>query len=194
LVALRRGFKTWCENASRGYRRELRLAPVAPLDPRVLARHLGITVWTPADIPGLNSRDVYHLTVAAPESWSAATLRKEASSLIIINNSHALTRQNNSLAHEIGHIVLNHEPAKMYVTPDGLMMMSEYNLEHEDEATWFAGAILLPRDALLDVARRGLSDHAAADQYGVSRAVLQMRRNLTGVAVQLSRHRGVWAP
>jgi Zn-dependent peptidase ImmA (M78 family) len=193
-VALRRGFKTWCENAARGYRRELRLTPVAPLDPRILARHLGITVWTPADIPDINSRDVYHLTVAARESWSAATLRNDASSLIIINNGHALTRQNNSLAHEIGHIVLNHQPAKMYVTPDGLMMMSEYNLEHEDEATWFAGAILLPRDALLDVARRGLTDHAAADQYGVSRAVLQMRRNLTGVAIQLSRHRGVWAP
>ena len=194
MVALRRGFKTWCENAARGYRRELRLQPVDPLDPRLLADHLGITIWTPADIPGLNSRDVYHLTVAERESWSAATLRNGNESLIIINNGHALTRQNNSISHEIGHIVLRHEPAKMYLTDDGLMMMSEYNLVHEEEATWFAGALLLPRDALLDIAKRGLTDRAAAECYGVSVAVLQMRKNRTGVDIQLSRRRGVWAP
>jgi hypothetical protein len=194
VSALRRGFKTWCENAARGYRRELRLSPVAPLDPRVLAKHLDVTIWTPVDIPGINPKDVHHLTVVAPESWSAATLRNGDASLIIINSGHALTRQNNSLAHELGHIVLRHEPAKMYVTPDGLMMMSEYNTVHEEEANWFAGAILIPRDALLDAAARGLTDRAMADYFGVSHAVFQMRRNLTGVGIQLSRRRGTWAP
>src|SRR6185295_12695690 len=113
-------------------------------------------------------KDVRHLTVTARESWSAATLRDGDNSLIIVNNGHVLTRQNNSLAHEIGHIVLKHEPAQMYVTPDGLMMMSEYNTENEEEANWFAGAILLPRDALLDLAKRGVPNQLAAAQYGVS--------------------------
>jgi hypothetical protein len=194
VATLRRGFKTWCENAARGYRRELNLSPVAPLDPRALARHLGITIWAPAEIPGIDSGDVHHLTGAAREHWSAATLRVGSASLIIINNSHALARQNNSLAHEIGHIVLKHEPAKMYVTPDGLMMMSEYNPVHEEEADWFAGAVLVPRDALLDATARGSSDRAAADYFGVSVAVIQMRRNRTGVDIQLSRRRGTWAP
>jgi len=193
VVALRRGFKTWCENAARGYRRELKLSHVAPLDPRVLAKHLGVTIWTPAEIPDINLKDVHHLAVTAAESWSAATLRIGNASLIIINSGHALTRQNNSLAHEIGHVVLKHEPAKMYVTPDDLIMMSEYNPIHEEEATWFAGAILVPRDALLDVAARGLTDSAAADYFGVSSAVFQMRRNRTGVDIQL-RRRGTWAP
>jgi hypothetical protein len=194
VVALRRGFKTWCENAARGYRRELRLSSVAPLDPRALAKHLGIIIWTPAEIPGMDPKDVHHLTCIAHEHWSAATLRVGSASLIIINSNHALTRQNNSLAHEIGHIVLKHEPAKMYVTPDGLMMMSEYNPTHEEEADWFAGAILVPRDALLEVAARGLPDRDAAAYFGVSSAVLQMRRNRTGVDIQLSRRRGTWAP
>jgi hypothetical protein len=191
---LRRGFKTWCENAARGYRRELRLSPIAPLDPRVLAQHLGITIWTPADIPGIDPKDVRHLLSRARDSWSAATLRNGSASLIIINNAHARTRQNNSIAHEIGHIVLGHEPAKMYVTSDGLMMMSEYNNTHEEEATWFAGATLVPRDALLDVVKRGISDAVAADQFGVSIAVFQMRRNRTGVDIQLLRRRGTWVP
>jgi hypothetical protein len=193
-VALRRGFKTWCENAARGYRRDLKLDPIAPLDPRALAKHLGITIWTPAEIPGMDRKDVHHLTVAARESWSAATIRNGKSSLIIINNGHAPTRQNNSLAHEIGHIVLDHKPAQMYVTPDGLMMMSEYDATHEEEATWFAGAILVPRDALLNIASRGLTNQAAAQHFGVSVNLLQMRRNRTGVDIQLSRGRGTWAP
>jgi IrrE N-terminal-like domain len=191
---LRRGFKTWCENAGRGYRRDLHLPPTAPLDPSALAEHLGITIWTPADIPGLSARDIHHLTVTARESWSAATLRDDGESLIIVNCGHPMTRQNNSLAHEIGHIVLGHQPAQMYTTPDGLMMMSEYNSAHEDEATWFAGAVLLPRDALLEAARCGLPDRAISDRYRVSLRLVQMRRNLTGVDLQLSRRRGTWAP
>lgn len=194
MAALRRGFKTWCENAARGYRRELRLSPVAPLDPRALAKHLGVTIWTLAEIPSIDPKDVRHLTGVAREHWSAATLRVGDASLIIINSSHALTRQNNSLAHEIGHIVLKHEPAKMYFTPDGLMMMSEYNPTHEEEANWFAGAVLVPRDALLEVAARGLPDRDAAAYFGVSNAVFQMRRNRTGVDIQLSRRRGTWGP
>src|SRR5262249_40927697 len=159
------------ENAARGYRRELGLSPIAPLDPRALAEHLGITIWTPADIPELDPKDLRHLTVTARESWSAATLRNGNVRLIIINSGHTKTRQNNSLAHEIGHIVLRHDAAKMYMTPDGVMMMSEYNLEHEEEATWFAGAILVPRDALLDAIRRGVADADAANYFGVSVAV-----------------------
>ena len=113
MPTLRRGFKTWCENAARGYRRKLNFSPLAPLDPRVLAAHLDITIWTPADIPALDAHDVRHLTLVAADSWSAATLRLGEASLIIINSGHPLTRQNNSLAHEIGHVVLKHEPAKM---------------------------------------------------------------------------------
>ena len=194
MTELRRGFKTWCENAARGYRRELGLSPISALDPRALASHLGILIWTPADIPGLTPACIKHLTVTARDSWSAATLRDGGESLIIINSGHPLTRQNNSLAHEIGHVVLRHEPAKMYVTPDGLMMMSEYNPVHEEEATWFAGAVLVPRDALLDFIKRGIDNSEAAKLMGVSLKLLEMRRRRTGVDVQLSRQRGTWAP
>ena len=45
---MRRGFKTWWENAARGYRRELGIPLSGPLDPRLLAAYLSITVWSPA--------------------------------------------------------------------------------------------------------------------------------------------------
>jgi Zn-dependent peptidase ImmA (M78 family) len=136
-----------------------------------LQRHL-LHVALPREIPGLDAKFVRHLTVTEPASWSAATLKIADKHLIIINNGHPPTRQNNSLAHEIGHVVLKHEPAKMALTPNGAMMMNEYNRDHEDEATWFAGALLLPRDALIDLARRGVADRVAAERYGVSMQLL----------------------
>jgi Zn-dependent peptidase ImmA (M78 family) len=75
----------------------------------------------------------------------------------------------------------------MFVTPDGAMMMSEYNQDHEDEADWFAGTVLLPREALLALIANGVSDREACAQYGVSASLYRMRRNRTGVDLQLSR-------
>ena len=191
---MRRGFKTWCENAARGYRRELGIPPSGALDPRLLAAHLGITVWSPAQVPTLAPRDIRQLTVAARDEWSAATLRDGDDYLIILNDAHDLPRQNNTLAHEIGHVVLRHEPAQMFITADGLMMMSEYNDEHEQEAVWFAGAILVPREGLLKLIASGATNKEAGLHFKVSEALIRMRRNTTGIDIQNSRRRGVWIP
>lgn len=192
---LRRGFKTWCENAARGYRRELGLRPVAPLDPRLLAAHLRITVWRPADIPGLTAEQVHQLTATHRDAWSAATLRNGDKSLIIINDGHSEQRQNNSLAHEIGHVVLLHKPAKMMVSPEGFMMMTDYDPGHEEEATIFSGAILVPREALLTKISEGMSDNELANYFAVSPQLVTMRRHTTGINMQLNRRqRGTWVP
>jgi Zn-dependent peptidase ImmA (M78 family) len=74
----------------------------------------------------------------------------------------------------------------MIMTSDGAMMMSEYNLEHEEEADCFGATLLLPRDALLDVLSKGISDIDAAHAYNVSPQLYRMRRNTTGVDRQLS--------
>ena len=117
MIALRRGFKTWCENAARGYRRELELAPVAPARSRTLRGHRGITIWTPGRYPGLQLKGCLPPDGGRTRKLVCGnSLRDGDVSLIIINNGHALTRQNNSIAHEIGHIALRHEPATMYVT------------------------------------------------------------------------------
>jgi Zn-dependent peptidase ImmA (M78 family) len=58
----------------------------------------------------------------------------------------------------------------------------EVNPAHEEDANWFAGAILIPRDALLDLVKRGAENQAAAKHFGVSVSLLTMRKNLTGEA------------
>ena len=165
-----------------------------PLDPRLLGAYLSITVLSPAQVPTLASRDIYQLTIATRDEWSAATLRDGDDYLIILNDAHDLQRQNNTPAHEIGHVVLRHEPAQMFVTTDGLTMMSEYNDEPEQDAVWFAGAIRVPREALLKLITSGATNKEASLHFKVSEPLIRMRRNTTGIDVQNARRRGVWIP
>lgn len=187
MSLLRRGFKTWCENAAASYRRDLGVGRTAPLDPRKLARHLGIVVWKPGEVPGMKKEVLTHLTVSDPDSWDAVTIQAEGATAVILNNVPDIGRQNNSLAHELSHIILEHEPAHVFHTPDGHMMMNEYNAVHEEEANCLAGALLLPREALLQAIRTGnLTETDMTRHFGVSLTLLRMRCNTTGVNRQLA--------
>jgi Zn-dependent peptidase ImmA (M78 family) len=186
---LRRGFKTWCENAAANYRRDLSLSPYAPLDPRLLARKLDIMVWTTAEVPNLDLAVLKHLTRVDSQSWSAVTLRCPDADLVIVNETHVHGRQNNTLMHELSHIILAHPPAQCFVSADGMMMLADYNKMHEEEANCLAGTLLVPRVALLWALDRGFDNQRAAGYFGVTIDMLQMRRNLTGVDLQRSRRR-----
>lgn len=190
MSQLRRGFKTWCENAAASYRRDLGLDRAAPLDPLVLARHLNIVVWAPGEIPGMKKEVLTHLTLSDPESWDAVTIQANGVTAVILNSAPDLGRRNNSLAHELSHIILEHEPAHVFHTPDGHLMMNEYNAVHEEEANCLAGALLLPREALLKAIKTGQADTALARHFGVSTDLLRMRRNVTGINRQLAYSRG----
>lgn len=193
MAKLRRGFKTWCENAARGFRRELGLAPFDHLDPFVLAQHLRIQVWSPQDVPGLSAEHVHCLTVIEKDCWSALTIRDGAANLIILNSGHPPTRINNSLAHELSHVILRHEPPKMMHAADGSMIMTDYDPVQEEEATILGSALLVPREALLNHINGGASDDECADHFKVSIALIRQRKNTTGIGFQLAR-RGTWRP
>ena len=119
------------------------------------------------------------------DCWSAITVSDGNCHLIVTNSSHARTRVHSSLAHEIAHIILGHEPSMMFMSPRSGMALRTYNEEQEDEANWLAGCLLLPRDALVAIRRRGVSDDDACSEYGVSAAMLRFRLNVTAVEVQL---------
>lgn len=184
MAELRRGFKSWCEKASAGYRRDLGLLRHSALDPRVLAAHLGIEVFYPHQIPGLDSGALHQLVDNDPDSWSAVTLVVGTMTIIILNSSHPLTRQNSSLAHELSHIILRHSPTQAFFGPGGALMMKEYNSSQEAEADCLAGILLVPRDALLLLLSQ-MDEPSLASHFGVSADLLRMRKNLTGVERQL---------
>lgn len=193
MTKLRRGFKTWCENAARGFRRELGLSPFDALDPFNLAHHLRIPVWSPQEIPGLDAEHINCLTVTENDCWSALTMRDGPHSLIIVNSSHPPARIRNSLAHELSHVILRHEPPKMMQAVDGTMIMTDYDPVQEEEASILGGTLLVPREALLNQINRGMSDEDATHYFGVSLQLIRQRKNTTGIGFQLAR-RGTWRP
>lgn len=182
-----RGFKSWCEQVAAKERQSLGLRPVDPLEPRQLAQKLGIGVRTPDEIPGLDSACVQRLVHEDPDSWSAVTIAEGARAVIILNPSHSKARASSDLMHELAHILIGHKPARVDVAEDGSLLLHLYDKKQEDEASWLAGCLLLPRQAVLDIFARGLDRPLAARTYGVSMDMLTFRIGVTGVEYQMRR-------
>ncbi len=182
-----RGFKTWCEKVALLQRRQLDLRPTDPLGARVLARHLGVDVHTVEEVPGLDPQCLRILCRNDADSWSAVTISGGSRDVVILNPSHAPTRLASDLMHELAHILIGHNPARIDVTEDGTLMLSTYNRQQEDEANWLAGCLLLPRDALVLIRRQHLDFGTAARTYGTSREMLTYRMNVTGIERQFTR-------
>lgn len=182
-----RGFKTWAEQTSARARQQLKLSPISPLDPFALAGVLDVYIMTPDDLPGLPAKVRGRLLTEFRDHWSAITVMDGGQHLIVTNSAHASTRRNSSLAHELAHIILGHEPSLMFMTPKSGLAIRTHNDEQEEQANWLAGALLLPRDALIAIRRSGTSDEHACHEYGVSSAMLKFRMNVSGVNVQLRR-------
>lgn len=190
MTSFRRGFKTWCENTAAGFRRDLRLPKDSPLNPWTLAEHLKIVVWTPDDLVRLGGLAQAHcdqLLIHDASSWSAVTLVLPSRKVVIVNSQHVPGRQNNDLMHELAHIILEHEPARVDMTPARLLILDTYNKEQEREADWLSGALLVPRDALLHRLTHDPRDEYAASYFNVSTAMIGWRRQVTGIDMQLKR-------
>jgi uncharacterized protein DUF955 len=193
MATFRRGFKSWSERVSLGFRRDLGLDGVSALDPQALARQLGILVWTPQEVARLGGLDKIHLDqllVHDKSSWSAVTIFDRGHRVIIVNSAHVPVRQNSDIMHEIAHMVLEHEPARVDMTEQRLMILDSYDKTQESEADWLSSALLVPRDPLLFVLSRNPSTDYAASQFNVSNDMINWRRQKTGIDVQLQRRAG----
>ena len=183
----KRGFKTWCETIAKEKRRALNVPLTAALDPRLVARSMRVAVRYVADIPNLASGTLEQLTIEDADVWSALTLCHNGSYLVVLNPAHSKPREANTLMHELAHLIIGHKPARLDITSDGLMILSTYDKQKEEEANWLAAALLLPREALMDSRLRGLSDQQAATMYGCSQKLFRFRIQTTGVDRQLRR-------
>ncbi|MBC2667329.1 ImmA/IrrE family metallo-endopeptidase [Novosphingobium flavum] len=126
------------------------------------------------------------LLVRDPDSWSGMTLLEEGVHLVVLNSSHPDTRRASTLMHELAHIILEHVPAEVEVSPTGLVLLSDYSADQEDEADWLGAALLLPETALIQLRSRGLSVEAIAQEFGVSAQICHWRCRMTGVEKRLA--------
>lgn len=178
------------ENVSAQRRRRLHLQPYDPLEASALAAELGVIAKTPQEIPGVGPETLRVLLHDDPDSWSAVTISEGGKDLVILNPSHRGGRPNSNLMHELSHLLLGHKPGQTFISGDGELILSAYNKPQEDEASWLAGALLLPRPALLHIHRRRLPEADVIQRYNVSADMLRYRANVTGVDRQMKRRSG----
>lgn len=169
-------------------RAELGLHDHSRLCPTAYADFLGVVLL---DFDRLDLGDGHRqqLITVDPESWSGMTIREGNATAILINPAHSEVRQRSTLSHELAHGLLNHVPARVDISPTGLMLLSDYSDDQEAEADWLGAALLVPREALLARRKSGESVDGIADAFGVSSVLCQWRLRMTGVEQQLHRRR-----
>jgi Zn-dependent peptidase ImmA (M78 family) len=179
---MRPGFVSEAEELALAVRSELGLEPDDRLDCEALAAAWGVPVVTLDGLQEAGARpaSIEHLTVARPSSFSAGTVVTGTSRLIVVNPVHSAGRRANSLAHELAHLLLEHEPGPA-LGPGGCRI---WDPTMEDEADRLAGILLVPRAAAWGCTRIGLPLKVGAARFGVSVSLMRQRVHQSGAARQ----------
>lgn len=195
---MRRGFKAAAERTAEDLRKAVGCTAVETIDLSRLARHLKVAVM-PADalVPREALQSLHNVQ---PGAFSAATFPLPDRRVIVYNpinmNGEHLPptvalqdgRTRSNIAHEISHLVLAHAVREVRRLAGATFFTCDP--DEEAEANWLAGALLVPRPALVRVARQGLSDEAVAATFQVTAQMAGFRMNATGVRMQVARTRG----
>lgn len=182
-MALRRGFKAEANDLAREVRGELGVSRTAPLDPWLLAKHLGITVVPMSDLSAAAGHSVWYFAQVETSSFSAVTVFRGAQRMIVHNDSHVAGRQTSDVSHELAHALLLHPPTPA-IDDSGCR---EWNPVVEEEAEWLNGGLLVPEEAAMSIVRRQLTVPEAAATYGVTSKLMSFRINITGARTRVSR-------
>ena len=174
-----RGFKARAQRIATEQRALLCIAPHEPLDPRGLAAYHGVTLRTPADLPSLAPEDLVELLDNHPKEWSAISIALSTGTVVVYNPTHGAGRINNTLCHELSHLILGHEHGRMLTLGD--CVMRDYNARQEAEADWLAGSLLVPEAALKRAKFAGLTHAQTARRLRVSEDLVRWRWNASGI-------------
>lgn len=175
MTKLRRGFKADAERLALELRAELGLDADDSIDPRDLAEEYGIPVVGARDLDVANEHANY-FTGEKSGVWSATTVFHGTRRLIVLNDFHDPRRIANSLAHELAHLFLEHEPTPV-VKGDGSRM---WNDQVEAEANELGARILIPGVTARALAVEGREPVDVADRFGVSEQLARWRLNVSG--------------
>lgn len=183
-MAYRRGFKAEANWLSSHVRDELGIPAHLPLCPWRLAEHLGFPV---IDLTAYEASEPemvrYFRSAKGQEDFSAITLFMGTTRFIIHNDAHSKKRQAANIAHELAHGLLLHPPKPAFDEAGS----RHYDKNMEDEANWLGPALLVSDEAAMHIARLRLPMAAASDMYGASVQLVQMRLNVSGALIRVSR-------
>jgi Zn-dependent peptidase ImmA (M78 family) len=105
--------------------------------------------------------------------------------LIVYNPRHEPGRKASSLAHELAHVILEHEAAPAI----GVGGCRHWDGLQEAEADWLGSALLVPRAGALAWMLESDDVEGGASNFGVSIELFRWRINHTGVLRQVEKLR-----
>ena len=180
-MVLRRGFKSEAELIAGDVRSKLGLGTSKSVAPEMIADLLGIKIHAGDDLIPLEK--FKELEEIQPGAFSACTLQPNGNEKVIVYNPLcAESRRRSDLAHELSHILLNHDLSRIERLGEFTFLSCDQT--QEEEAAWLSGCLLLPRALLLAEVRRGSDAKAIAKRYRVSEKMARYRLNVTGVVRQ----------
>lgn len=171
---LRRGFVKEAEELALEYRLELGLKACDALCVHKLANHLCIPIFCLNDHPAISDEVKAHWS--GPNSkFSGITISDGSYKEVIHNDNHHRRRQLSTIAHELAHVILDHDLSAP-IKHDG---ERDYNAEIEEEAKRLSTTLLLPREATFYIAKNKLTIEQVDEIYGVSESLLKYRMRIT---------------
>ncbi len=180
-MALRRGFKSEAERIVQGIRGDLGLSRSDPVDLNALAESLGVEIWAGDSLVPLSRFE--ELDQIQADCFSACTFRPSPNRVVVVFNPlSARTRKKSDVAHELAHILLNHDLSR--IEKLGGITFFSCDPAQEEEAGWLSGSLLLPRELLTLEVQDELTAEEIAEKHGVSVHMARYRLNATGVLRQ----------
>jgi hypothetical protein len=169
---LRAGVRAEFEQIALETRAELKLVALDPFDPTRLAEHFAIDT-VPIDVfRSRHPEAVRQLVEVEPTVFSAATVFFGSKRTIVYNPQHSPRRHANTMAHELAHVLLEHEPAPLF----DAAWKRHWCPVNEQEADYLAGALLVPRSAVAPIMELvGDSVGDAARHFGISANLMYAR-------------------
>ena len=178
---MRRGFKAEAERIASKVRTEMGKRAFDPIDAAALAQHVGAQVRRADELTSRSKLEA--LERLQPGAFSACTFALAGKHIIVYSPLASVGRTQSDIAHEVAHILLKHSVSTVQTI--GGVNFFTCDVDEEQEATWLAGCLLLPRPLLYRAARGGLSTAAIAQAFGVSETMAAFRLRTTGVMRQL---------
>jgi len=183
---LRRGFKSDAERTAELVRGDLALGPLDRLDCFALAEAWGIPVVSLGELREDGASEASIRRLMSPDAgFSATTVLVGPRRLIVYNPRNEAGRKASSLAHELAHVILEHEAAPAI----GVGGCRHWDGRQEAEADWLGSALLVPRAGALAWMLERDDIDSGASNFGVSLELFRWRVHHTGVLRQVQKLR-----
>ncbi|MBI1759230.1 MAG: ImmA/IrrE family metallo-endopeptidase [Actinobacteria bacterium] len=182
-MTLPRGFKATAEREATRIRHEMGVSEGDPVNILSVAEHVQAIVVGADRLVAIERLE--ELERLQAYAFSAATFDVKGKSYIVTNPLRSRGRLASDVAHEIAHLLLQHDLTEIREI-EGVPFRT-CRPDEEEQATVFGGTLLLPRPLLLNAARRGLGPEQIAVAYGVTTEMARFRYTTTGVAKQVLR-------